>query len=81
MAKQGMWFHLLQVAVITAVAFLVTDAVIGSGYTLLLKQGNWDKYIHQVDWIKLLRQGFIVGLVMGWLSWRRLKKAFGQKQS
>lgn len=81
MQKQGMWFHLLQVAVITAVAFLATDALIGSGYTLLVKQGNWDEYIRQVNWVKLVWQGFIVGLAVGWYNWRKQEKAFGQKQS
>ena len=77
--KRGMWFYLLQNAALTAVVFLVMDALIGSGYTLL-KQGNWDKYVQQVDWIKLLRQGFIVGLVVGWYNWRKQEKAFGRKQ-
>lgn len=76
-----MWLYLLQNSLLTAVVFLCMDALIGSGYTLLLKQGNWEEYIHQANWSKLLRQGFIVGLIMGWYNWRKQEKAFSQKQS
>ena len=76
-----MWSYLIRNAVLTAVLFFVLDALIGSGYTLLVKQGNLDNYIRQVNWTGLLRQGFIVGLAVGWYNWRKQKKAFHEEQS
>ena len=73
--KRGRWFYIIQNAALTAVVFLILDALIDSGYTLLVKQGKWEEYILQVDWIKLLWRGFVVGLVVGWYSWRKQEKA------
>lgn len=81
MCRAGMWSYLIRNAVLTAVIFLVLDALIGSGYTLLIKQGNLDNYIQQVNWTGLLRQGFIVGLVVSWYNWRKQKKAYHEEQS
>ena len=78
--KRGMWFYILQNAALTAVVFLILDALIGSGYTLLVKQGKWEEYIRQVDWVNFVWRGFVVGLVVGWYNWRKQEKAFAQKQ-
>ena len=81
MRKRGKWLHLLDNAAITAVVFLVVDALLGSGYTLLLKQGNWEEYVRQVNWFNLLWWGFIVGFSIGSYSWSKQEEAFEEKQS
>lgn len=76
-----MWLYLLENAAVAAIAFFVLDALIGSGYTLLIKQGNWDEYVQGVNWFKFIWFGFIVGFSIGAYNWGKKKKAFGQKDS
>ena len=49
MRKRGVWPYALQNAALTALVSLLLDALIGSGYTLLVKQGNWEEYIRQIN--------------------------------
>ena len=78
MQKRGMWLHLLENGAIMATVFFLLDALIGSGYTLLIKQGKWVEYLHGVNWFRLLWFGFIVGFSIGLYTWNKHKRAFGQ---
>ncbi|TAE21948.1 MAG: hypothetical protein EAZ91_24460 [Cytophagales bacterium] len=81
MQKRGRWIYLVERAALTALIFLVLDALLGSGYTLLLKQGQWIAYLQGVNWFGLLWKGFIVGFFLGLYTWDKTKKAFEQKHS
>lgn len=81
MQKRGRWLYLLEKAAIMAIIFLLLDALIGNGYTLLIKQGKWVEYIQSVNWFRLLWLGFIIGFSVGAYSWDKQKKAFEQRHS
>lgn len=72
--RSAMWRFVLTCATGMALTFLVLDALIGSGYTLLIKQGNWTAYIQQVNWKKLAWQGFFVGVGIAYFYWQRRKR-------
>lgn len=72
----GMWRYVLTFATGMALTFLVLDAVIGSGYRVLLKQGDWQLYIQQLNWKKLMWQGFFVGAAVAYFYWQRREVAY-----
>ncbi|MBC8155482.1 MAG: hypothetical protein H7Z72_21555 [Bacteroidetes bacterium] len=74
--RWGMWRFVLTYAIGMALTFLVLDAVVGSGYTLLIKQGDWATYIQQVNWKKLAWQGFFVGMAVAYFYWKRKEVAY-----
>ena len=74
--RWGMWRYILTFATGMALTFLLMDAIIGSGYTLLLKQQNWSAYISQLNWKKLVWQGFFVGAAIAYFYWQRKELAY-----
>lgn len=74
--QRGIWRYVLLPSLGVAVGFLLFDALLGSGYTLLLKQGNWKLYIEQLNWKKLVWQGFFVGAAIYYFSWHRNERLY-----